>query len=137
MKRLRFFCVFLVCILAAPVPLAAGDFDGSNPLICAVIETFECGQNAECQRGPAESIGIPQFLKIDFAEKIISSPPGAGPVRTTNIRQMESVDGKLILQGVQNGRAWSMVINETSGKVTLSASDDQAGFVVFGACTTP
>ena len=28
-----------------------------------------------------------------------------------------------------------MVISEGTGKVTLSASDDQAGFLVFGACT--
>ena len=49
---------------------------------------------------------------------------------------MERIEGKLILQGVQNGKAWSMVINEQNGKVTMSASDEQAGFVVFGACTT-
>jgi hypothetical protein len=28
-----------------------------------------------------------------------------------------------------------MVISEASGKATITASDDQVGFVVFGACT--
>jgi hypothetical protein len=50
---------------------------------------------------------------------------------------MERMDGKLILQGVQNGKAWSMVITEATGKMTLTASDDQAGFVIFGACMEP
>jgi hypothetical protein len=27
-----------------------------------------------------------------------------------------------------------MVITEATGKMTVTASDDQAGFVVFGAC---
>jgi len=28
-----------------------------------------------------------------------------------------------------------MVIAEATGKTTITASDDQVGFVVFGACT--
>ena len=58
-------------------------------------------------------------------------------IRTTKIRNLERLDNSLILQGIQNGRAWSMIINVTTGKVTLSASDEQAGFAIFGACTLP
>ena len=97
--------------------------------------TFECGPGADCQRGTAESISMPQFLKVNFEEKKISSTPESGPIRTTKIRNLERLDNRLILQGIQNGRAWSMVINVITGKVTLSASDEQAGFVIFGACT--
>ena len=127
------FALFFTFMLT--VPAVGGDFDGSKPLICAVIEVSECVPGGECQLGSAESINIPQFLKINFEGKTISSTPEAGPVRTTKIQNMERADGKLILQGVQNGRAWSMVINETTGKVTMSASDELAGFVIFGACT--
>ncbi|MEE8415372.1 MAG: hypothetical protein V3S05_03795, partial [Desulfobacterales bacterium] len=63
------------------------------------------------------------------------STPESGSIRTTKIRNLERLDNRLILQGIQSGRAWSMVINVTTGKVTLSASDEQAGFVIFGACT--
>jgi len=48
---------------------------------------------------------------------------------------MVHVEGKLILQGVQEGKAWSMVITDDTDKMTLTAADDQEGFVVFGACT--
>ncbi len=128
------FVLLSICIV--PLPLLAGDFDGSKPLLFAVIETVECTPGSECLRGTAESIGIPQFLKINFEGKTISSTPESGTIRTTKIKNMERIEGKLILQGVQNGKAWSMVINEKTGKVTMSASDEQAGFVVFGACTT-
>ena len=138
MNRCRLTLIFfmLLSICMAPVPLFAGDFDGSKPLLCAVIETIEYEQGGECQRGTAESIGIPQFLIINFQEKVISSTPESGPVRTTKIKNMERIDGKLILQGVQMGKAWSMVINEATGKVIISISDVMAGFIVIGACTT-
>jgi hypothetical protein len=124
----------LLCLLFIPLPVAAGDFDGSKPLLCAVIQTFECKSAGECLQGTAEDIDIPQFLKINFKKKIIRGAGESGEVRTTKIKNLKSIDGRLILQGVQNGRAWSMVITAT-GKFTLTASDDQAGFVVFGACT--
>lgn len=41
----------------------------------------------------------------------------------------------MILQGVEGGRAWSMVIGKETGKMSATVADDQVGFVVFGACT--
>jgi len=112
----------------------AGDFDGSVPLICAVIETIECGEDGKCQNGTADNINIPQFLKINFKTKTISGKKGEEE-KTTKIENMERSDGKLILQGTQTSKGWSMVIDETTGKMTITASGDQVGFVVFGACT--
>jgi len=55
---------------------------------------------------------------------------------------MELIDGKLILQGaedgvegVRDGVGWTMAIAQETGKAVLTASGDQVGFVVFGACT--
>ena len=52
------------------------------------------------------------------------------------------IDGKLILQGaedglieVQDGAAWSIAISEETGKMILTESADRMGFVIFGACT--
>ena len=43
--------------------------------------------------------------------------------------------GELILQGVENGLGWSLMINESDGQMTLTAAGDRLAFVVFGACT--
>ena len=56
---------------------------------------------------------------------------------TTEIENMERSDGKLVLQGTQNNKGWSMLINEATGKMTITATDDQVGFMVFGACINP
>ncbi len=44
------------------------------------------------------------------------------------------MDGILILQGVEDGKGWSMVITEANGKMALTAAGDQEAFVIFGAC---
>jgi hypothetical protein len=118
----------------APYPLAAAAYDGSAPLLCAVIEVFDCQVGGECQRGTAESVNLPQFLKLNFAEKTLSTPEEGEKQRVTLIKNFERVDGNMIPQGVEGSRAWSMVIARETGKISATVSDDQVGFVVFGAC---
>ena len=134
MNRIVVLILALLLISGLPSYVLAGDFDGSKPLLCAVIETIECAPDSECLRGEAESIDMPAFLKINFAKKTISGTRQDGTERTTEIKIMERVGGNLILQGVQNGKGWTMVISEATGKATITASDNQVGFVVFGAC---
>ena len=137
MNKFKFISLAFLCIIVTPFSIAAADFDGSKPLLCATIETLECGSGIECQWGTAQSINLPQFLKIDFKEKKISGTRESGEMLTTKIENIERGDGKLVLQGTENNKGWSMLINEATGKMTITASDDQVGFVVFGACTTP
>ena len=132
----------IICIFA--LPAVAGDFDGSKPLLCAVIDIVECGPGGNCQRLAAEDVGIPRFLKVNFKAKKITATQASGSKKSTTIKNSEHVDGKLILQGaedgiegVRDGVGWSIAIAEDTGSMVLSASGDDVGFVVFGACTLP
>jgi len=76
------------------------------------------------------------------ANKVITSTPESGSDRTTKIERSESLDGKLMLQGAddgiedfRDGLGWTMAIDETTGKLVFSASGDGFAMVVFGACT--
>jgi len=133
--------VFVFLII---VPAGAGDFDGSKALICAPIDIIECGPGGKCQQVTAEDVGIPHFLKIDFKKKEISATNADGIKKITAIERLEKVDGKLIIQGaedgienVRDGVGWSLAIAEETGKTVLTASGDEVGFVIFGACTLP
>ncbi|MCK4838435.1 MAG: hypothetical protein KAS94_06495 [Desulfobulbaceae bacterium] len=53
----------------------------------------------------------------------------------SHIRNKASLGGMLILQGVENGKGWTLSINETTGKMVLTVSGDEEGFVAFGVCT--
>jgi hypothetical protein len=118
-----------------PYGLAATPFDGSVPLICALIEVMDCAPGADCQCGVPESVNLPQFVKLNFAEKTLSTMEDARRNKVTPIKNLEQLDSNLVLQGVENGRAWSMIIAKETGKMSGAVSDDQVGFAIFGACT--
>ena len=42
MLKLKLTLLVLVCMFVAPGLTVAGDFDGSEPFLCAVIEAIEC-----------------------------------------------------------------------------------------------
>lgn len=120
----------------------AVDFDGSKALICATMEISECDAGAGCERVSAESIGAPLFFRIDFAARMIRGVGADKSERTSAVERMERLDGRLILQGaeeavegVRGGLGWSMAIAEDSGRMVVTGSGDQVGFVIFGACT--
>ena len=141
MKRLSLVTVVFLSLLISTVRASAGDFDGSKPLLVSVIRVIECTPQGECQEVNAESVALPQFLRIDFEKKTIRPAREAERVPETAIERMETVDGKLILQGAEDGfdkmkdgLGWTMAISEETGKVVLTASGEEVGFVVFGAC---
>jgi hypothetical protein len=110
----------------------AADFDGSKSLLCAPVDTVNCAPGGECLRGESERVNLPRFFKVDFTEKQISA---LKEERSTAILNMTQDENELILQGVQNGRGWSMSISGETGDMTLTVAADRAGHVVFGACT--
>ena len=144
MRNAKIYGLMVMIICMFSFPAVAGDFDGSKPLICAVVDLVECQPGGKCQQVTAEDVGIPQFLKINFKEKKISATQADGSQKTTKIENFEKIDGKLIIQGaedgiegVRDGVGWSLAIAEETGKTVLTASGDEVGFVIFGACTRP
>ncbi len=144
MKKINICRLVAVFFCFLSVPVFAGDFDGSKPLICAAMDVVECQPGGKCLQVTAEQVGIPQFFKINFKEKKISATQADGSKRSTPIENLEKIDGKLIIQGaedgiedVRDGVGWSLAIAEETGKTVLTASGDEVGFVIFGACTLP
>jgi hypothetical protein len=125
------------------VPLAAWaqDFDGSKSLLFAATKAFECSPTGGCEEVTVEEIFLPQFMRIDVTNNEIGAiPPTENPA--SKIERVETVDGKLILQGAEDGSAserdgvgWTMAIAQDSGQAVLSASGEKVAFIVFGACT--
>jgi hypothetical protein len=121
-------------VFAADAP-TAGVFDGSKDLVCATLEIAECDFNSGCERKTYAEADFPAFVDVEFGSKLIVAVVGGERGRTTAIEGVKSKDGKTILQGAENGRAWSMVINQASGDMTATIADVGATFSIFGACT--
>ena len=126
---------FFVLITMTPHQIMAANYDGSAPLICAIIEAFECSVKNDCTESTAEEMNIPQFFRLDFKNKMLRNPEEKNEKKETAIRNIEHDKGALILQGMENGRGWSIVIDEDTGKMSASISENTGGFVIFGACT--
>ena len=47
MNKIKFMGLAFLCLILTPLPITAGQFDGSVPLLCAVIQVVECGPVAE------------------------------------------------------------------------------------------
>ena len=82
------------------------------------------------------------FKRVDFKEKKLIGIQQSKNGPPSPIERMERVDGKLILQGaedgvegVRDGLGWTLAISEEIGRMVLTASGDNVGFVIFGACT--
>ena len=142
MKNLNICGLIVLFFGVMSIPAMAGEFDGTKVLICSISEVVECGPDGKCQQPTAEEIGIPEFIKIDFKGKTISAAHTTVDKRSTPIENLEKIDGKVIIQGaedglegVRDGVGWSLAIMEEFGKMVLTASGDEVGFVIFGACT--
>jgi hypothetical protein len=51
--------------------VAAADFDGSKPLLCASMELQECIPGVGCERVTTDSINAAEFFRIDVKKKTI------------------------------------------------------------------
>jgi hypothetical protein len=114
---------------------AAPPYDGSAPLLCAVSSIVECENTATCERRQLEEAGMPTFFRVNFADATVIAADASGA--KAEVRTATRADGRLILQGGQQGRGWTATIAEDTGKMTVAVVDHDAGFVIFGACTTP
>jgi hypothetical protein len=128
--------VVLAGMIMFPLQGMAADFDGFKPLACAIIEAFECAPGESCKKARAQDLNLPQFLKVDFQEKMITGTrPNDGGKLEAAILARANQNGSIILQGAQNGRGWTLTLAKKTGRMSVTAAGDDEGFVLFGACT--
>jgi hypothetical protein len=51
------------------------------------------------------------------------------------VQTLKRENGQIVLQGHEQGRAFSLVISETSGQASFASAGEARGVVVFAACT--
>jgi hypothetical protein len=115
---------------------AAGKYDGSAPMICAVTAMSECTADGKGERNaPQEGNTLPTFIRVDLGAKTLSTTDGSG--RKTEIKASSAADTPLMLQGIENGKAWNMVVKSDTGRWGGSVVENDGPFALFGACTLP
>ncbi len=131
-RRILFILLF---VIGTALPARAADFDGSAPIYCAFTKILECQGKKGCDYAFPDEIFLPAFVRIEFQKNLISATRGDETL-TTPIRHLQRQGGYLILQGIEQ-RAWSLMIAEKTGTLTLAVAGEDDGFVVFGSCMAP
>jgi hypothetical protein len=115
--------------------VAAWAGPGSEDLLCAPSDVAQCDASARCERVSASEVDLPPFVRIRLGKKQLVSV--TTPERVSAIENVREHEGLTILQGAENGRAWSLVIDRASGRLTGSIADGEGSFVLAGACMVP
>jgi hypothetical protein len=123
-----------VGLLASSVALA-DNLGGADRLLCAPEQIKICVEEADCYPAHGSELGVPDFIIVDLKNKKLQTTKSSEQTRTTPFSSMNRSAGKIYLQGIENGRAFSFVIDESTGRMTVAVSRDGVAVSAFGACT--
>jgi hypothetical protein len=125
--------LWAVGLCLAPLQVAAaGKYDGSVPLVCVPLAVTECGAEGECQKGTPQSVNLPQFFRVDFKTMTVRAVEES---RESTIKNVDRVNGHMILQGVQGQLGWTLIISEDMGQMSATIAGPGEGYLIFGTCT--
>lgn len=112
----------------------AGDYDGTKPMVCALLELSSCETGSDCQKETPESANIPRFVYVDAKQGTITGTRPGGQPLSSKIERSNLLGDLLVLQGAEGTISWAINISQSTGKLSFGAVGDGVGFVVFGAC---
>jgi len=125
----------LALVLLVPQMTLAENVSGADAIICSPVEATVCSIELGCEIGVPSLWGIPEFVEIDLKAMKLSTTAASGSNRETPITSVDRSDGWIFLQGVEMGRAFSFVISEETGTLTVAVARKEITVAVFGACT--
>ena len=121
--------------LLAGIPLLlSGAGVPAAPILCSAARPIMCEDGHDCRATSLDSLDLPPFIIIDLDRRTITNPEPDMADRSSEIRTFERGDGRMILQGIERGRGWSIVISEETAKMTAAVVGDGATVTVYGDC---
>jgi hypothetical protein len=134
-KRILTVLVLSVALLiVASPPASADDLTGSSRALCSVVTISRCYIDG-CLDDTPDGALVPQFVIVDLGAKLLSTTQASGQNRTTPIESLRREGGLIVLQGLQNGRAFSFVIAEKSGGASVAIAREDLVLAVSAVCT--
>ncbi|MDJ0939212.1 MAG: hypothetical protein QNJ00_05575 [Woeseiaceae bacterium] len=131
MKRL-FACLAGLLVTSAAF---AEDITDVDRILCAAGQAQICLETGDCYAATPYELSIPDFIIIDTKKKTVSTTEASGASRSSPFSAVTRKEGLLHLQGIEDERAFSFVIDELTGRLTAAIARDGLSVTVFGACT--
>ena len=107
----------------------------ANRMLCAAGPVSHCVEGIGCNSADPEDENIPEFIEVDLKRKTLAATQASGVDRSTTIQHQSRSDGNIYLQGVENGRLYSLVIAQNSGDLSFTVTANGETATMFGSCT--
>jgi len=122
--------VVLLAMLASLV-LCGGAIAGPTWL-CSITTVVAVDEDGTVGAPDLGGLERPTFLRVDAAKKEVTLlGPESRRGEVTKIETVLEIEGVWVFSGVEDERAWSMIIT-AKGQMTLSISNDGVVWSVFG-----
>ena len=125
----------LVLALLFVSPVSGDVLTDADRMLCVPGPVFHCVADGNCKSELPEDEAIPEFIEVDLKRKTLATTRASGENRSTPIQSQKRDAGYIYLQGVENGRSFSMVISENTGDLTFVVAADGETATMFGDCT--
>lgn len=119
--------------LASSAP--ADDLNDSRQIICSVQNVNVCQSGGVCAGALPSDLNIPQFIEIDTKTGRLATTAASGENRETAAGQVIQADDHVLIHGEQLGRAFSLLIQKSTGQASFASVTEGNAVVVFAACT--
>jgi len=113
---------------------SADDLTGADSFICTAWHAVVCTTEATCDPTEAWRLEMPDFIKVDLEEEVLVTPERSDEPRFAMIEDIERSSERIFLNGWQDTRGFTWVINEASGEGTLAIVSDTTVVTLFTAC---
>lgn len=112
----------------------ANDITGEDTFVCTAWRAVSCSTASDCENKEAWQLNIPDFVRVDLGEQTIGTLPGSEEERTSEVQSVFRQDGRVFLNGAQEDRGFTWVINESTGEGTLAIVTETTVISLFTAC---
>ena len=129
------FALSMVAVLATTTAAQADDVSDSDRMLCSVSKLMLCTEDGECYPVSVLDSDVPQFLIVDLKKKELTTTKASAENRSSDIANVVRENGRTFLQGIENNRAFSILIEDDLGQFTAAIARDGITHSVFGACT--
>ena len=92
--------------------------------------TAHCSAGESFERGLPQTMGVPQFMRVDVSKKTIE-----GANRTTPIASVSMSEQQILLRGSEASYGCTFVLKTQDGSMTGTLVNRDGVFALFGACT--
>jgi hypothetical protein len=122
-------------VLLLTAHVHADDLGNSGQVLCSIQNLNACQSYGVCTPVLPAEVNIPQFVEVDTKTGKLSTTAASGEGRETTASQVIASEDHLLIHGDQLGRAFSLLIQKSTGQASFASVADGDAVVGFAACT--